>query len=233
MKNKIKIIINIILVFSILIGIATVSIGEVYKNVEGYKEKLIRLHVIANSDTKEDQDIKLEIRDKIIEEMTPKFEKSESIEETEMILKTNMKLINEIANRELHKIGKDYGAKVFFGDYDFPTKSYGKFTLPAGNYRALKIILGEGVGENWWCVMFPPLCFLDLDNNVESSHTEENMQKALTDDEYEMISSEDNKYNEETMINEENARPVKIKFKVVEVIERNKMKFANMFDSGI
>ncbi|MGO1369839.1 MAG: hypothetical protein ACTHVE_11790 [Senegalia sp. (in: firmicutes)] len=77
------------------------------------------------------------------------------------------------------------------------------------------------------------LCFLDLDNNVESEHTEENMQKALTDDEYEMISSEDNKYNEETMINEENARPVKIKFKVVEVIERNKMKFANMFDSGI
>ncbi|MGO1369840.1 MAG: stage II sporulation protein R [Senegalia sp. (in: firmicutes)] len=155
MKNKMKIIINIILVFSILIGIATVSIGEVYKNVEGYKEKLIRLHVIANSDTKEDQDIKLEIRDKIIEEMTPKFEKSESIAETEMILKSNMKLINDIANRELHKKGKDYKAQVFFGEYDFPTKSYGKFTLPAGNYKALKIVLGEGVGENWWCVMFP------------------------------------------------------------------------------
>lgn len=223
MKGKTKIIINIVLIISILIGVAAVSLAEVYKNVEGYKEKLIRLHVIANSDTEEDQAIKLQIRDEILKEMTSKFEKSTSIKETEIILKENMKLIQDIANKELHKIGKDYGAKVFFGNYDFPTKSYGNFTLPAGNYRALKIVLGEGVGENWWCVMFPPLCFLDLDDNVESEHSEENMERILTDSEYNMIDNEDN----------ENDTPVKLKFKVVEIIERNKTKFANLFNGGI
>jgi len=222
-KGKFKIFINIVLILAILIGIGAVSIAEVYKNVGSYKEKLIRLHVIANSDKKEDQDIKLQIRDKIIDEMTPKFQESKSINQTEMILKENIDLIQNIAEEELHKIGKDYGVKVYFGDYDFPTKSYGKFTLPAGNYRALKIVLGEGVGENWWCVMFPPLCFLDLDNNVESSHSEENMEKVLSENEYNMINNEENQGD----------TPVRLKFKVVEVIERNKTKLANLFNGGI
>lgn len=223
MKGKTKIIINITLIFAILIGVAAVSLAEVYKNVDGYKEKLIRLHVIANSDTKEDQNIKLDIRDKIIEEMTPKFKESQSISETREILSENMDLIQQIAKEELHKIGKEYDVNVYFGDYDFPTKTYGGFTLPAGNYTALRVVLGEGKGENWWCVMFPPLCFLDMDNGVASEETEKNMTEVLTEEEYNMISSEEDAEDV----------PVKIKFKLVEVLERNKTKLANLFNNGI
>ncbi|MBS4537019.1 stage II sporulation protein R [Clostridium sp. D2Q-11] len=223
MKGKTKIVINIILIIGILIGVAAVSLAEVYKNVDGYKEKLIRLHVIANSDTKEDQSIKLQIRDKIIEEMTPKFEKSKSIRETREVLSNNMDIIQKIAKEELHRIGKEYDVKVYFGDYDFPTKTYGGFTLPAGNYTALRVVLGEGKGENWWCVMFPPLCFLDMDNGVPSEETEKNMTEVLSEEEYNMINNNENSQDV----------PVKIKFKLVEVLERNRTKLAKMFDSGI
>lgn len=223
MKGRTKIAINIILIVSIIIGVAAVSLAEVYKNVDSYKEKLIRLHVIANSDTEEDQDIKLQIRDKILDEMTPKFEKSKSITDTRKILSENIDIIQDIAEKELHKIGKDYGVNVYFGDYDFPTKTYGGFTLPAGNYSALRVVLGDGVGENWWCVMFPPLCFLDLDNGIESEKTSQNMSEVLTEEEYDMIENDENSQD----------KPVKIKFKLVEVLERNNIKLANLFNNGI
>ncbi|MBS4534936.1 stage II sporulation protein R [Clostridium sp. D2Q-14] len=204
-------------------GIGAVSLAEVYKNVDSYKEKLIRLHVIANSDTNEDQEIKLIIRDKIIEEMTPKFEKSKSISETREILDRNMDVIQDIAKKELNRIGKEYDVNVYFGDYDFPTKSYGGFTLPAGNYTALRVVLGEGKGENWWCVMFPPLCFLDMDDEIETEETSKNMSEVLTDEEYDMIEDD----------NDSKDKAVKIKFKLVEVLEKSKTKLANLFDNEI
>lgn len=223
MKGKGRIVISSIIIMVLLLGLGMYSLKDVYKNREGYREKLIRLHVIANSDSDEDQSIKLKVRDEILKEMTPKFEDSSSIEETKDIVLKNIDYIKSIAKKELDKYNKEYDVDVLFGDYDFPTKSYGSFTLPAGNYQALRVVIGEGVGQNWWCVMFPPLCFIDMKNGVTDKKTNENLKEVLTEEEYNMVlNSEDEK-----------DIPIKLKFKIVEVLENNKTRFANLFSNGI
>ena len=198
---------------------------------ESYKDKLIRFHVLANSDSPMDQELKLKVRDNIIENMNSKFEKSSSIEETREIIKENIENMKTIALNEIHKNGKDYDVDIKLEKSNFPTKSYGKFTLPAGEYEAVRVLIGEAKGQNWWCVMFPPLCFVDVVNGVTDTKTEEDMKKYLTEEEYEKIitnkdmkdkedikSTEDDIIDGKVVIEEENT--IKLKSKIVELIEK-------------
>ena len=137
-------------------------VKETNKLKEGFKEKIIRFHVIANSDYKEDQEMKLKIRDKILSSMGEKFGSSHSKKETREIIYNNLENIKSIAEEEIKKEGKDYTVDVSLGQDTFPTKTYGDVTFPQGEYEALKVVIGEGKGKNWWCVMFPPLCFVDI-----------------------------------------------------------------------
>ncbi|CCO08206.1 Pro-sigma-E processing factor spoIIR [Desulforamulus hydrothermalis Lam5 = DSM 18033] len=123
--------------------------------------QLIRFHVIANSNSWEDQKLKLMVRDVIVNEMKDRFRSASTRQEAEQIVQDNIREIKELAQRQVNSVGKDYPVEVMVGDFAFPTKSYGNLTLPAGNYHAVRIIIGEGKGENWWCVLFPPLCFAD------------------------------------------------------------------------
>lgn len=214
-KNK-KILV-IIMSFIILMGV--ISLKDIYKNRESYKENLIRFHVIANSDSPEDQDLKRKVRDKIIENMNPKFEQSKSINETRNIIKDNLKEIQYIASEEVKNRGENYNVNVYFGDYDFPTKSYGNFTLPAGEYEAVRVVIGEGKGQNWWCVMFPPLCFIDITHGLSNDKTKEELKNVLTQEEYAMIVGAGS--GEEV--------PIKLKFKVVELFEESRLRFAKLF----
>ena len=126
---------------------------------------LIRLHIVANSDTVFDQQVKLLIRDEIIAEMGEVLSSADSIEDAKKIVTANLPQIEAIANTVLSDF-TNYTAKAEMGVFSFPTRSYGSFALPAGEYTALKVVLGEGEGKNWWCVLFPPLCFVDQVGNV-------------------------------------------------------------------
>lgn len=139
-------------------------------------EGIIRLHVIANSDSVRDQQLKLKVRDAVIAYMDDQDELS-TVSETRKHLEGNLDRLETIANGVIAAEGYDYDAEADLGIRYIPEKTYGDMTFPAGNYEALNITLGDGEGENWWCVVFPPLCLLD-----EGTMTSEDLQ-LLTDEE--------------------------------------------------
>lgn len=127
---------------------------------------LIRFHVIANSDSYEDQQIKKKVRDAILAELSPALNQCDDPKAANDYLSNHQKELRTVAEEVLTREGYDYGAKVILGDAEFPTKSYGDTVLPAGTYHAQRIVLGEGKGKNWWCVLFPPLCFVDITDDI-------------------------------------------------------------------
>lgn len=185
---------------------------EAKADKDSYKERLIRFHVLANSDAPEDQAVKLKVRDRVIAEMNPKFEQSKSLEETREILRANLENIEAVAREELQKNGSSETVKAELGWVDFPTKNYGSITLPAGSYEALRIVIGKGQGANWWCVLFPPLCFVDMKSGLTNEKTKRELMSVLTEEEFNMIRT----------ASSEDAIPVKLKFKVVEILESAK-----------
>lgn len=135
-------------------------------------DSLIRFHVIANSDTLYDQSIKLKVRDAVIEKVNHVLDSARNEKEAEQLLERHSEEILETANNILTKENCGYTATAKLGTSIFPTKTYGKITLPAGKYKAYKIILGEGKGKNWWCVLYPPLCFVDINDDTAVAVTE-------------------------------------------------------------
>lgn len=131
-------------------------IGDGENNHEG----IIRLHVIANSDTVADQSLKLKVRDAVIEYMN-KQEDLRSVDDTRAYLEDNLGRLEKITEGVIASEGYDYSSSAEMGIRYIPEKAYGDITFPAGNYEALNITIGSGEGENWWCVLFPPLCLLD------------------------------------------------------------------------
>lgn len=216
-KNRNRLLIASALV--IAISVAFVSyIFSSDSSSKAYKSKLIRLHVLANSDSPEDQELKLKVRDKIITNMNTKLGNSKSIDETRKIVKDNIEEIKEIALKEIKSNQKDYQVAVSLGNQNFPTKSYGGFTLPSGQYEALKVVIGEGKGQNWWCVMFPPLCFIDITNGLTDNNTKDELRKVLTEEEFNMIISA----KDEEM-------PIILKSKLFELIQKGKAQFTKLF----
>lgn len=149
----------------------------------GLAEKLLRVHIIANSDSALDQQEKLLVRDRILKLSNELLKDATSIDEVKNILSKNLPLFAS----EAKKISR-FSAKAELCKAIFPTRHYDNFTLPAGEYDAIRIILGEGKGKNWWCVMFPPLCT----NAVEVCESTD-----LTEDEIKLISSGENVYRYE------------------------------------
>lgn len=121
-------------------------------------QKMIRLHVIANSDNTEDQALKLQVRDKVLDFTTNILCRSSDMEEAQKQLQAQLERIETIAQREIVSQGYDYGVTARLEQTEFPLKEYDGFSLPAGEYTALRLVIGEGAGQNWWCVVYPPLC---------------------------------------------------------------------------
>lgn len=126
-------------------------------------EEPFRLHIIANSDAQKDQEVKLLVRDEILRITEEALSTSNSREETEAYFRENLETIEQAAGKILEQQGIEYGVKAKVGVYQFPEKTYADTVYPAGEYHALRIILGNGEGHNWWCVMFPPLCLVDME----------------------------------------------------------------------
>ena len=218
--RKIKIRLGLLILSLIsVISIMTIVINGEVKKVDNiskdYKDKLIRFHVIANSNTDEDQELKLKVRDEVIKYLQPKLQNSKSIKESEAIIKKEYSSLEEISKNIILKNGYNYSVKVGIQYSNFPPKQYSNIVLPAGEYKALKIIIGKGEGKNWWCVMFPPLCFVDESNGVIDKSTDDKLKEVLTDKEYKLIKQDTPKKTSR----------VKIKFKVLEVVKDLEKKF--------
>ncbi|MDR1616868.1 MAG: stage II sporulation protein R [Syntrophomonadaceae bacterium] len=130
-----------------------------YANREpGLGNDVLRLHIIANSDSAQDQNLKLQVRDAVLKKMNAYFMNVGTREAAEAVARAELGHIKQAAEQTIMSQGYDYPVEVFLGEYDFPTRVYGDLALPQGRYKALKIVIGEGTGKNWWCVLFPPLC---------------------------------------------------------------------------
>ncbi len=170
----------------ILLAIAVPVLGPGCRHQEAVYPNcsLIRLHVVSNSDSASDQNLKRKIRDEIVAAVSPTFMETDNIEEARLVAGASLEHIHDIAADKIKAEGKNYPVKVELDCFPFPTKHYGSFILPAGDYEAVRVTIGRGAGANWWCVLFPPLCFVDMtrmaavDLQLDSSKKEQK-NKAL------------------------------------------------------
>lgn len=135
-------------------------------------EESIRLRIIANSDAIQDQWLKREVRDAIIAQVNLWVKEMPSIEQARAQVAARLPELEQLVAQTIQERGFHYGAEVLFGQVEFPTKRYGRYVYPAGKYEALLVKLGEAKGQNWWCVLFPPLCFIDISNGDVAAQAE-------------------------------------------------------------
>ena len=203
----------VLILFSFFVFVSAISyVSAVSNNIA---DSVFRLHVIANSDSNEDQELKYKVRDAVLEYMNSITEDCSSKEKAIQIAKDHEDEFYKVAKQTIEENGYDYSVNIKIGNFSFPTKTYGDISLPAGNYDALRIEIGNASGQNWWCVMFPPLCFVDVSSGVVPDESKEIMQDNLSTEEYTLISDSD-------------SSDVKFKFGLVEFF--NNINFAKTTD---
>lgn len=205
--NKIKPHVKILCV-SATIGFVVLGIVMQYAIAvqSDISKKVIRLHVLANSDTYADQQLKLAVRDAVIDYLSGKLPDGGDVEATKTAIENEFENIRDIAKIEIIKNGYDYPVNVELGNYRFPTKYYENIRFPAGKYDALKITIGAGEGKNWWCVLYPNLC-LNGNTGYMDDKNKEKLQSVMSEDEF-------------TLITDTQTPSVQIKFRVVELFAK-------------
>lgn len=146
---------SLIIIAGLVIAGMQVKAGE-----KPLEDSVLRLHVVANSDSIEDQALKIKVKDEIVRFMQDEFREAKTEEEAVLIAKENRQEIKKIALKVIREEGFSYPVEVYVDKFEFPVKSYGNLVFPAGRYEAVKVVIGEGEGKNWWCVLFPPLCLV-------------------------------------------------------------------------
>ncbi|WP_313130174.1 stage II sporulation protein R [Anaerocolumna sp.] len=159
---------------------------------QGIAKEILRFHVIANSDSEEDQVLKLKVKDAVTKALQPKLNKANDVNEARNILDGELNNLVELSDKIIQENGFTYTASASIEKGYFPLKVYGDLTLPPGEYEAVRIELGSASGRNWWCIMFPPLCFVDATYNVIPEDSKEELKYVLTEEEYDSIFSKKN-----------------------------------------
>jgi len=203
--KKLKIFVILIVLFSIFIF--TCAYSYVLAISDNLYNSIFRLHVIANSDSEGDQTLKYIVRDGLIDYMNNNCNNLFNKDEVVMYAKNNISNLQKVAEDIIQEQGYNYPVTVEIGNFEFPTKKYGDITFPAGFYDALRVKIGESSGKNWWCVMFPPLCFVETTTGIIPDSSKELLQNSLSDESFIIIS-------------ESNSSNVAIKFKIVEFFEK-------------
>lgn len=176
---------------------------------EGIASQLIRFHVIANSDSEKDQALKLEIKQALTEALRLKLEKASNIDEARTVLKNSLSEMVSISDSIIEKNGFSYKTTATLKKEHFPLKVYGDLTLPPGEYEAVCVRLGKARGRNWWCVMYPPLCFVDATYSVVPDSSRKELKYILTEEEYKAIFSSKRKPK------------IKVKFKLLPFLNKD------------
>lgn len=152
-------------------------------------KQVIRLHVVANSDSEEDQKLKLEVKEQIVELLREELKEDSTVAMAQQTLRSHLDDVEDTAKSYIQEKGYDYEVNAQLGTCYFPVKQYGDMTFPAGEYKALKVNIGSHEGKNWWCVMYPTLCFVDSTYQVVPEESKEKLKENLTDEEYESLLS--------------------------------------------
>ena len=190
-------------IVTLLIGLMALSFLPVHGEEEIY-DTVVRLHVLANSDTEEDQALKLKVRDAVLEASAPLVKGCTSQEEAIEMLSAHIPDLESAAAAVVASQGYDYPVTVLLGEEDYPTRTYESCAFPAGTYVSLRVCIGEAEGQNWWCCLFPPLCLSAA--TAKSDNEDAFIQVGLTKDQYGIIT-------------ETGKTKYKVRFKLLEVIE--------------
>ncbi len=211
MKNKLK---NFI-ILSILLFLYTFICAQSYVSAvsNNLSQAVFRLHVLANSNSEQDQNLKYKVRDGLIKYMNNICSNCSTKAEAISIANEHKNDFQEIAQNIVKENGYDYSVKINIGNFYFPTKNYGDISLPAGSYDALRVEIGKAKGQNWWCVMFPSLCFIDISSGVVNDEAKENLEENLDNESYNLIS--------------DTSTETTFKFKLVEFFADKKLFTAN------
>ena len=194
----------IFIILSLLFCFIFVSISSYANTVsDNLSANFFRLNILANSDSNTDQELKLKVRDAIIEHMNTQHLSTYTKSEVVSIVKNNLENYKLIAENIIYSEGFDYTVSVELGNFHFPTKIYGNVSLPAGYYDALRIKIGNAEGQNWWCSLFPPLCFVDISAGIIDENSKDSLKENLSEEEFAIITSTDEKF--------------KLKFKILEI----------------
>lgn len=201
--------IDVVLILGFLGAVLFSDFSGVNRTLESIKSDVLRMHILANSDSEEDQALKLKVRDRLLECSEDIFGGADSLVEMKKKAGAKLDKINTIVGQVIHENGFDYSSEAKLVNMDFDTREYGEITMPAGKYDALRITIGEAEGHNWWCVMYPPLCIPAAENVEGDTDTAEDYFKA---DQVDMM---------------EHPEDYEIRFKCLDVFKKikNKLKF--------
>lgn len=208
MKNNSKL--KMIFILTFLLFLYTSICAYTYaENVStGIANGVFRLHVIANSNSEEDQNLKYKVRDKLIEYMNSMLSSTSTKKDAIDIANSHLDEFKQVALNTIKDEGFDYDVNVSVGNFEFPTKDYGDISLPAGYYDALKVEIGQAKGKNWWCVMFPPLCFVDVTSGVVPEKSKNELKNNLSNEEFALVSNKKD-------------NGIQFKFKILEFLNNN------------
>lgn len=197
---------SLFLIFLLIIYIFICAMSYVNAVSTNIEDSVFRLHVIANSDSQEDQNLKYLVRDDLIKYMNTLVSSDNSKEEVISIANANKDNFYSIAKQTIINNGYDYDVSIEIGNFSFPTKDYGDISFPSGYYDALRVKIGKAQGQNWWCVMFPPLCFVNISTGIVPEDSKNQLKDQLSDEEYSIIS-------------DKNSSDVSFKFKIIELLQ--------------
>lgn len=214
MKNILKLLknskIKMVIILSFLLFIYTTICALSYaQNVStDIANNVFRLHVIANSDSEEDQNLKYKVRNNLLFYMNEICKNCETKQEAISLVKENKENFKKIVLDTIKSERFSYDVNINIGNFEFPTKDYGDISLPAGFYDALRVEIGEAKGQNWWCVMFPPLCFVDVTSGVVPEESKELLENNLSEEEFALVSDSSDS-------------EIQFKFKLLEFFNQN------------
>lgn len=191
-KRRLAVLLIMVIVISLMVGYYRVNYtGNLDAVTEGIADSIIRFHVRANSDSEEDQEVKLKVKQAVVDYIEPLLADSQSIDESRNILMEQSDNIKEVAINTLRSEGHDDSVNVYFENSYFPVKSYGDVTFPAGYYEAFRVDIGAAEGKNWWCVLYPPLCFVDAVYGVVPDESKQKLEGVLTEKEYRTVTQKE------------------------------------------
>ena len=192
-KHQTKHFSPVLLCLAIFIGLITTyllspDMQENNKIQQEISEKIIRFHVRANSDSDEDQALKLKVKDNVVAYLRDAMKESDSKENSITYIENHLDQIISVADSTIKNEGYNYKATAYITNEFFPTKTYGDITVPCGNYDAFRIDIGSSSGQNWWCVLYPPLCFVEGSYGVATDESKMLLKNVLDEDEFNYIS---------------------------------------------
>lgn len=202
--SKVKMVIILTFLFFVYTTLCAISYANDIST--DIADSVFRLHVIANSDSEVDQNLKYTVRDNLLNYMNDLCAHCTSKEEAISIASKHLDDFKQIALNTIQQEGFNYSVNVRIGNFEFPTKHYGDISLPAGSYDALRVEIGEAKGQNWWCVMFPPLCFVDASSGIVPEESKEDLENTLTNEEFSIVSENDSNLG------------FQLKFKILEIL---------------